>query len=101
MTELVPINDVGTDLKITIKEDDAIVDISTAIGLNIILRKPGGGEVVKAATLLTDGTDGILHYQTEAGVIDKKGVWYYRAKITFTASMIFYSPWAAQFEVVK
>lgn len=91
MTDKISINDIGTSLQITVQESDAALDISTATAKSIILKKPGGEEVEKTADFITDGTDGGVKYATEAGVIDQKGIWSYRAKITFSASMIFHT----------
>lgn len=87
----ISINDIGTSLQIVVKESDAVVDISTATAKAIILKKPGGEEVEKAAAFLTDGTDGIVAYSTQAGDIDQKGIWSYRAKITFSAALVFHT----------
>jgi hypothetical protein len=99
MTEKITIDGIGTDFRITVKENDAVVDIATATALVIIFEKPSGVEVEKTASLLTDGTDGILHYQREAGVIDEVGIWTYRGKITFSASLVFYTIDPQTFEV--
>ena len=91
MTDTININDIGTDLQVTITETDAAVDISTATTLQVILKKPSGPEVTKTASLLNTGTDGILHYTTVSGDIDEKGEWSYRAKVTFSASQVYHS----------
>ena len=99
--ETIVLNDIGTDFRVTVKDAGAVVNIATATALVVILRKPGGAEIEKTASLYTDGTDGILHYQLEAGVIDKLGVWDYRGKVTFSASMVFTTIDPEQFTVVN
>lgn len=101
MTERLSISDLGTSLQITVKEDDAIVDISTATATDIILRKPDGTEVEKTGSLLTDGTDGIVAYSTLSGDIDQKGIWSYRAKITFSATQVYRTINPVEFRVVN
>lgn len=98
--ETITLNDLGTSLQITVTEDDVAVDISAATGRAIILKKPDGTTSEKTATLLTDGTDGIVAYSTVTGDIDQLGIWDYRAKITFSATQVYYSI-AKQFTVVK
>jgi hypothetical protein len=91
MTDTISINDIGTDLQITITESGAAVDISAATALAVILKKPSGVEVTKTALLLNDGTDGVLHYTTVSGDIDETGTWSYRGRVTFSAAQVYHS----------
>ena len=97
----ITINDIGTDFRVTISEDDAVINISTATGLAVIFKKPDGTTLEVAAALFTDGVDGILSYQTSAGVIDQTGTWSYRGKVTFSASLVFITIDPQLFEVVE
>lgn len=99
--ETIVLNDAGTDLRVTVKDAGVVVNISTATDLKVILRKPGGDEVEYSAALYTDGTDGILHYQLLLGDITTVGIWSYRGKVTFSASMIFTTKDPEEFEVIK
>lgn len=69
------VGDIGTSLGLIVKEAGAIVDIGAATGLTIRLRKPSGTTVGKTATLLTDGSDGIMRYVTVSGDLDEAGWW--------------------------
>ena len=100
MTDIININDIGTDYRITVTEDDAAVNISTASDLAILFKKPDGTTVEYAASKLTDGVDGVLHYQTVAGVIDQAGEWQYYGKVTFGAGLVFYTIDPATFTAV-
>ena len=100
MTDIVNINDIGTDFQITVTEDDAAVNISTATDLAVIFKKPDGSTSEVVASKLTDGVDGVLHYQTVAGVIDQAGAWTYRGEVTFSASLVFTTNDPASFTVV-
>jgi len=100
MTDYIDINDLGTDLQITLTEGGAVVDISAATALAILLTKPSGAEVTKTASLLNTGTDGILHYVTLADDIDEKGVWTYKARVTFSAERVYHSIDPQSFTVV-
>ena len=91
MTDQFSINDLGVDLVIAITEDGAVVDISTATTLELVLKRPGGTEVTKTASFYTDGTDGKIKYQTLAGDIDAVGLWEMKAKVTFSPTKVYYS----------
>lgn len=76
-TSQIFVGDIGTVFKFTVKdEEDSVVDLSSASLLQITFKKPlNGGNLVKTATLFTDGTDGICKYTTIAGDIDIAGEW--------------------------
>lgn len=87
-------NDWGHLLKLTITEDDATVDISTATAKEIILKSPSGVSKTRTASFYTDGTDGILTYTTIDAVvgppavtadIDEVGEWEIQARVTFSS----------------
>ncbi|MCH8106642.1 MAG: hypothetical protein IIC58_14255 [Proteobacteria bacterium] len=61
MTDKININDVGTDLQVTIKEAGIVVDVSGAKAIQIELPKSGGAKVLKTATFSTTGVDGVIH----------------------------------------
>ena len=98
--ETISLNDVGTDLQITIMEGAAVVDVSAATVLQIELTSPGGIVSLKTATLVTTGVDGKIHYVTLAGDIDRKGIWSYRGIVTFSAAQKFHSIEPKTFQVV-
>ena len=69
-------SDIGTVFRGTIKDqDNAVVDVSGATTKTIILLKPDGTSISKAASFYTDGTDGILKYTTVDGDISMCGKW--------------------------
>jgi hypothetical protein len=100
MTDTISINDIGTDLQITITESGTAVDISAATAVAIMLKKPSGEEVTKTASKLTDGTDGLIHYTTVSGDIDETGTWSYRGRVTFSATQVYHSIDPQTFEVI-
>jgi hypothetical protein len=95
----ITINDIGTDLQITIEDTDIVVDVSSATALAIVLKSPAGLETEKVASNITDGTDGGIHYQTLAGDIDETGIWTYRGKVTFAAGRVFHTTRPRSFRV--
>lgn len=75
-------NDIGITFKVTLKDGTTVVDISSASVKNIILGKPDGTKLTKAGSFTTDGTDGILQYNTISGDLDIIGIWDIQAQIT-------------------
>ena len=76
--------DVGTIIRITLKDGSTVVDISATTTKQLIFGKPcGAASVTKTASFYTDGTDGILQYTTESGFLDTIGIWTVEAYIEF------------------
>jgi hypothetical protein len=69
------LNDIGTQILITIKEGNVAVDLSTAITMQFDFKRKDGTTFTVDADHYTDGTDGILEYITEAGDISQVGKW--------------------------
>lgn len=69
------LHDEGTRLELEIQEDGEAVNISTASVKQIKFKKPGGASVTKDADWVTDGTDGLIQYFFETGLIDEVGLW--------------------------
>jgi hypothetical protein len=76
-------NDIGTTFRVTILDGTTIVDLSTATSKQLIFQKPDNTNLIKTASLYTDGTDGIIQYTTVAGDLDIVGVWSIEAFIVF------------------
>ena len=90
------VGDVGTIFTITVyKEDGTICNLATASTKEIIFKPPTGASFAKAASFVTDGTDGKMRvtmgneftvagdWQGEAHVIDG-GIENYSSKFKFT-----------------
>ena len=65
--------DIGTKLLVTITDNDAIVNISSASSLYIFIKKPDGSILTRSGTFETNGTDGKMYYTTVSGDIDTAG----------------------------
>jgi len=75
-------SDIGTLFKVTIKDGDTAVDISSAsVTKQIVFRKPSGTLLTKAASFFTDGTDGILTYTSISGDLNEIGSWKLQAYV--------------------
>lgn len=82
----VHVNAAGTVIRITVKEGTAPLDISTATGLTLYLRKPDTDQTIleRDAMLTTDGTDGKLEYTTVSDDLDTPGMWRVQAELVFS-----------------
>lgn len=80
-------NDVGVVLRLTVKENGIVVDVSSATLLEIILNPPTGSSRRKPATLTADGTDGQIEYQTQPGDLDLVGAWTVQARMQFPSGL--------------
>lgn len=70
--------DVGTTFTVTVYEDTtppAALDLSTATTLQFKLLRPDDTVLTVTPTFVTDGTDGQLQYNTQAGDLDQAGSW--------------------------
>lgn len=76
------VGDIGTAFKVTLKDCDVIVDVSTASLKEIVFKKPDKTIVTKPAAFVTDGIDGEIQYITIDGDLDAKGTWYIQARVT-------------------
>tara|TARA_R110000744_G_scaffold33039_6_gene77020 strand:- start:2852 stop:3163 length:312 start_codon:yes stop_codon:yes gene_type:complete len=84
------VGDIGTTFQLTFKDDGAVVDISSANNIYIILRGPDDVAATKNASLVSDGTDGKAKYVIVSGDISISGAWKIQGKIVF-ASTTYYS----------
>lgn len=77
--------DIGTAFTITIMDDTAVVDISSAtVTKQIKFKKPSGTVVTKNGVFVTDGTDGKLRYTSIADDLDEAGKWYLQVYLILT-----------------
>lgn len=67
--------DIGTVLRVTVKDGTAVVDISAATAKFLNLYKPSGGSVAKTASFTNSGTDGQMQYITVANDLNEVGTW--------------------------
>ena len=86
MASEIHVDDVGTRFLITIKEDNTVVDISTADALNIYIRKPDDTLLARSGILYTDGTDGKLYYDIAAGDLDMAGYYKLQGRVSISTS---------------
>jgi hypothetical protein len=75
MSESIRVGDKGTEFRAIITDEGVVVDISSAVVLQLIFKKPSGARLVVNAELYTDGVDGTIYYNTVEGDIDEPGIW--------------------------
>lgn len=78
----VRVGDIGVVIILTVYEDGAVKDISSATNLEIHIKKPGGTVLEKTAAFTTNGTDGKLQYTTQSDGFTEEG--YYEVRGNFT-----------------
>lgn len=82
MSAFVHVNDIGTALRFTVKNQDGdVFDLSGYSSIVIYLQTPSATVLTKTATLVTDGTDGKLQYVTLNGDISEAGTWRAQVKV--------------------
>lgn len=84
----VHVGDVGTVLVLTVTENGAIVDLSSAVSLSLKFKAPDASVVTVTGTLNTDGTDGKIKYThvTGDGLFGIGGKWQAQAVMQWQPS---------------
>lgn len=77
--ETVSQNQIDYKILITVTEDNAIVDLSSATVKKVKIWKPSGELIEGTASYETDGTDGKIYYATVDGDLDELGWYTFRA----------------------
>jgi hypothetical protein len=92
-------NNIGAEFRLVVQDDGVAVDLSECLDPVIIILKPSGSRLEKAANLYTDGTDGILYYNCIDGDLDEVGLYKIQACVDIDDG-VFYSS-VASFKVHK
>ena len=71
------VGDIGTQFKLTVKRQDGTImdDLGDASLIQMKFGKPDNSVITRTAALFTDGTDGIVVYESVSGDIDQSGRW--------------------------
>jgi hypothetical protein len=77
--------DIGTVFELTVKDDGAVINISTVSVKQIKFKKPSGTVIIQTAEFKTDGSDGILTYTTLADDLNAAGSWRIQAYVEWAA----------------
>ena len=79
------VGDVGTEIRLTVTDTGVAVDLTDATELTILLGKPSGAVVEKAALVVGDPTDGVINCYTAEGDLDEEGMYLLQARIVLAA----------------
>jgi len=90
MASQIHVGDIGTTLIGTVLDDGAVVDISSASSMQMIIKRPDQTTMTKTASNYTDGTDGKMKYVTVTDDIDQVGNWKIQGKVVI-GSATYYS----------
>lgn len=87
MASEIHVNDIGTQLKITVLDGGSAVDLSSATLKQVELRKPDDTSVTRTASLFGDGSgsSGVMYYNTVAGDFDQTGSYKLQGKVSLTS----------------
>ena len=78
------VGDIGTSIRMTIKDqDENIINLNGNTSLQLVIKRPNGTILTKTATLFTDGTDGIMEYQTISGDFNESGSYLFQGYVVF------------------
>lgn len=69
------IRDIGSVIRVSVKENGAPFNASTATTKTLKLRRPDGTVTTKTMTFETSGVDGVLVYTTLLNDLDQAGPW--------------------------
>lgn len=58
-----------------IDENEDDIDVSGATTKQVLITDPDGNTSAESADFVTDGTDGLIEYVTQAGDLDEPGWW--------------------------
>lgn len=85
------VGDYGQTGRLTVND----IDEGTAANISgytntiqMIFTDPSGNETTKTASFTTDGSDGVVEYTIESGLIDEAGVWQVRAKVQSATAVL-------------
>ena len=91
MSDQIFVSDIGTEFRVTVTDDGVAVDLSSAVEILFIFRKPDGTTLEVNGELYTTGVDGIVYYNTVAGDIDQSGVYKLQVRVTISSGNVFSS----------
>ena len=100
MSSEIHAGNIGTVFRITVKDGDDIVDVSTVLSKLMYFSKPNGEVLTKNASFYTDGVDGVIQYTSASGDLDQVGTWELQSKIIFPNGNTFYTD-IQKFKVIR
>ena len=80
--------DIGTIIRVTIKDGGTAVDVSSSSSVVFTAHPPQGSAKSWTASHNSDGSDGVEDYTTLTGDIDTAGEWQIQALVTFSGTKV-------------
>ena len=98
------VDDIGTDLIMTIYECDcstdpcteAVASLTGSTSMQMFIKQPDGDLLTRTASFVTDGSDGKIHYVTVTGDFDESGEYGLQGKVVSSAGS-----WRTEIEYIK
>lgn len=88
------VGDIGFKFLFNLKKTDGtafdLVETSSD-GQTVTFRKPSGAEITRAASYVTDGSDGQIQYVTVDGDLDENGGWKVQIAVSFASGALLYT----------
>jgi hypothetical protein len=82
------VGDVGTAIEFTVTDQDgAALDLSAYDALTILVTRPDGTTLQKAATPSGDGTDGRMRYVTAADDLNDPGTYRFQGVVDLASGL--------------
>lgn len=78
--------DIGSIIRVTVKENGTAFDASAASGKTMKLQKPSGAVLEVPAKFQSDGKDGVVTYTTAENDLSESGPWIGQVFLDFTAT---------------
>jgi len=84
MASEIHVNDIGTQLKITVLDGGSTVDLDSATLRQVELKKPDDTSVTRTASVFGggSGSSGVMYYNTVAGDFDQTGHYKLQGKVS-------------------
>ena len=80
-------NAVGLILEVVcVDENDVAINISAATTKDILIQRPNGFTITRAASFTTSGTDGKIRYITVAGDLIMAGRYKYQGHVVYSGN---------------
>jgi len=75
------VGDIGTAFEVTLEDCDGIVDLTGVSTIEYRFKDPSGTTTLKSGSVLTDGTDGKVVYNTVDGDLPTPGGWELQVRV--------------------
>ena len=73
------VNDIGTRFIINLQNNGQALDVSSSTRM-LSIKKPDNSVITGSGTLMTDGLDGKIYYDSKSGDLNQAG--YYKLQVT-------------------